>query len=65
MFAYEPGETKISWLTRHDERVPNRWIDNTYAAIVHVEEASTAQGEAFCRLVSVDRQAQLLKNERR
>jgi hypothetical protein len=65
VFAYEVGETQISWLTSDDERVPNRWIDNTYRAFVRVEEASVSQREAFQRWVPLDRQAQLLKSERR
>jgi hypothetical protein len=65
VYAYETGETDIAWLTRHDERVPNRWIDNTFAAIVSVEEASLSQREAFQRWVPADRQSQLLKSERR
>jgi hypothetical protein len=64
VYAYPNGETVFAWLTRHDERVRNRWIDKTYAAIVHVEEASTAQREAFCRWVPANRRAQLLKSER-
>jgi hypothetical protein len=65
VFAWDTGETDISWLTRHDERVPNRWIDNTHGAIVRVEDATVSQREGLQRWVPLDRQAQLLKNERR
>jgi hypothetical protein len=64
VFAYEPGTTQISWLTQHVGRVPNRWIDNTYAALVRVEEASVSQREGFERWVPPDRQALLLESER-
>ena len=64
VFAIETGVTKISWLLRHDEKVPNRWIDKSYAAIVEVEEASMSQREAFQRWVPADRQAQLFESER-
>ena len=64
-FAFDNSGTQFSWLTRHDERIPGRWIDNTYAALVHVEEASTAQREAFCRWVPPDRQALLIEGERK
>ena len=65
VFVYETGEVEIAWLTRHDGRASDRWIDKTWAAIVTVDEATPSQREAFQRCVSPDRLAQLLKSERR
>jgi len=64
VYAYETGETDFAWLTRHDEKVPNRWIDNTYAAIVQLEEASVSQRQAFQRWVPANRRKKLLEGER-
>jgi hypothetical protein len=64
VYADETGETDIAWLTRHNNTVLNRWIDNTFAAIVSVEEASVSQREAFQRWVPLDRQVQIIERER-
>jgi len=50
---------------RHDERMPNRWIDNTYRAIASLDAASMSQREGFRLWAPIDRRAQLLENERR
>ena len=59
-----PSETRLSWLTMHAERIPNRWIDDTYRAIVRVEEASASQRDAFLHLVPPERLARLIESER-
>lgn len=62
VYPYQTVETEIAWLTRHDEKVPNRWIDNTLRVIVQVEEASPSQKEVFQLAIPPVRRKQLLKN---
>lgn len=64
VWACDVGETYVSWLTRDDERVQNRWIDNTLRRFVRVEEATVSQREAFQRWVPLDRQSLLVGRER-
>src|SRR5882724_11340220 len=52
----------FAWYTRHDERVPNRWIDN-WPCIVRIIEATVSQREEFCRMVPLDEQARLIESE--
>ena len=62
VYPYQTEEIEIAWLTRHDEKTTNRWIDNTLRVIVEVEEASPSQKEAFQRAIPAVRRKQLLKN---
>jgi hypothetical protein len=64
IFGYSNGLTELAWLTRDDERVPNRWKDTTNRAYVTVEEASVSQREAIEHYLSKERLAELLNRER-